>query len=73
MWHEEKVAGTSDDRPWERVGGYGFDATKKAPLALEDTKPDGGGGGDTSSSTFVSFTRQILRRRLIRHSARCLA
>ena len=46
MWHEEKVAGTSDDRPWERVGGYGFDAvTKKAPLALEDTKPDGRGGG----------------------------
>ena len=42
MWHEERVAGTSDDRPWERVGGYGFESSsKKTPLALEDVKPDG--------------------------------
>ena len=38
MWHEERVAGTSDDRPWERVGGYGFET--KRPLAIEAASPE---------------------------------
>eukprot|EP00740_Mantoniella_antarctica_P000496 CAMPEP_0181395228 /NCGR_PEP_ID=MMETSP1106-20121128/28224_1 /TAXON_ID=81844 /ORGANISM="Mantoniella antarctica, Strain SL-175" /LENGTH=360 /DNA_ID=CAMNT_0023516827 /DNA_START=115 /DNA_END=1197 /DNA_ORIENTATION=- len=42
MWQEEKVAGSSDDRPWERVGGFGFESSSaRAPLALENSKPEG--------------------------------
>lgn len=38
MWDEGKVAGTSEDRPWERVGGVGFDSeiAKRGPLKLGD-------------------------------------
>jgi hypothetical protein len=42
MWTEENVAGTSDDRPWERVGGFGYEgSSSKAPLSIENTKLDG--------------------------------
>jgi len=42
MWHEGKVAGTSEDRPWERVGGSGFSGGyANAPLSIENNKPDG--------------------------------
>ena len=36
------MAGSSDDRPWERVGGFGFESSSaRAPLALENSKPEG--------------------------------
>jgi tetratricopeptide (TPR) repeat protein len=42
MWDEGKVAGASEDRPWERVGGVGFDGDvlKNGPLKLGSSGDD---------------------------------
>ena len=47
MWNDNKIAGSSKERPWERVGGTGYDGAnfKDGPLLLderadEDLRPD---------------------------------